>query len=933
MKKSLLALLLALCLMLSALPTGVMAEYDAIGADDMEADAAQWLALEGDLELPDDGLEAEEWELADLYGALEDGVVPVLPEDAELVFGTEDEAQPQEEIDGLSLDDTEPVSGEEALAEDAASAADEEAPSDGEETVDEGVEASEDEEKPSEDSEAVSEDEEKPADEGKEVSEDGEKPADEVKEASEDGEKPSDEDKEASEDGEKPSDEGKEASEDGEKPADEDKEASEDGEKFSDEGKEASEDEKQAVRTEQAADTSEKQAAPALAEAAAATTADPSVPAGGVSLSYKTLRIGRGESVQLYPSVGEGVTSVSYTSSKKKIVSASADGVIKGVKKGTAYVTLKTDAGSRFKLKVVVKNAPKRITANPNPLSLGVGEVYTLGYTTPAGSAAGAVAFAGDAPSVFTVDERTGVITALATGTGTVTLTTYNGKTTSCPVTVYPAPTSVAFDPNQTSVGKKQKLQLQMVFNAGAWSNVTYTVDNPAIAKVSASGVVTGKKVGQTVIHATTFVPGLTAETVFTVWGAPSKVWVDKKKITGNVGTPFQLEPKIPAGSKTTFKYKSSKKKVATVSADGVVTPLKKGKTKITITTHNKKKVTLTLTVYDPGQPSGVTLKSDETAVLYPGQTWQTEYEIKPAGADAAMAWTSSSPSVASVDQTGLVTALSYGRTTIKAVSPRNGKVTFKYTVSVQTKELSLDIPARITDTTGIAANLAKINAIKESTFYEIDRLKAAGSLTADAAARRKEIVTNIFANYAFPWMTPTKQKYWKAANSENGLKDFKVGNVYYGMPYISGSGANRRYTAALALSEGRYTDSGQGYYVLNQSKYLNGKYVGNDCSGLVNVSIWGVGSSHAADRTGDIAVNSVYTTVSSYNSLLPGDLICRADSHVVMFLYYASSDKSKIMIIENGGSEKGTNTVHCDIKTASAYKKSGYKIRRPVGL
>ena len=38
-------------------------------------------------------------------------------------------------------------------------------------------------------------------------------------------------------------------------------------------------------------------------------------------------------------------------------------------------------------------------------------------------------------------------------------------------------------------------------------------------------------------------------------------------------------------------------------------------------------------------------------------------------------------------------------------------------------------------------------------------------------------------------------------------------------------------------------------------------------------------------------------------------------------------------MMIENGGSEKGTNTVHCDIKTVSGYKKSGYRVRRLAGL
>jgi len=152
-------------------------------------------------------------------------------------------------------------------------------------------------------------------------------------------------------------------------------------------------------------------------------------------------------------------------------------------------------------------------------------------------------------------------------------------------------------------------------------------------------------------------------------------------------------------------------------------------------------------------------------------------------------------------------------------------------------------------------------------------------------------------------------------------------------MPYISGSGTNRVYNASKALSENRYTDSGNGYYLLNRNKLLNGKYVGSDCSGLVNTAIWGTKSSHTDDRTVEIAQSKSYKTITSFKKLRPGDLICLGYRHVVMFLYYADADKSKIMIIENGGSEAGTNTVHCAVHNVSYYQKQGYKVRRLASL
>ena len=492
---------------------------------------------------------------------------------------------------------------------------------------------------------------------------------------------------------------------------------------------------------------------------------------GAISLPYKTLYLGKGDSVKLTPDLHGGASKVTYKSSRKKIVKVSADGTVKGLRKGTAYVTLKTFNKKKFKLKVIVKKAPTSITPSATSVKLGLGEGYTLGYSMP-GGAKGTVTYKSSAPSVVKVD-ASGRLTGLALGSSTITLTTYNGKTASCAVTVYSAPTSITLDKSLTTLTTGQNLKLGVTLSAGSWSNITYQSSNTAIAKVSAAGVVTGVTPGSVVIRASTYVPGVYDE--------------------------------------------------------------------------------ITLTVTAPPVP--------------------TEY---------------------------------------------NG--------------LTLIIPARTTGIDGISTNLKLINNIKSSTLKEIDRLSTAGTISSSNASKRKAIVENIFKNYAFPWMTLSLQKYWKAANSEGGAKDFKPGIVYYGLPYISGSGANRHYNVEKAVSEGRYTSSGS-YYLLNQGKPLNGKYVGNDCSGLVNVAIWGTGSGHTDDRTDDIATSSAYKTISNYSAMLPGDLLCKANSHVVMFLYYANAEKTKIMIIENGGAEKGTNTVHCDVHTLASYKSKGYKVRRLASL
>ena len=283
---------------------------------------------------------------------------------------------------------------------------------------------------------------------------------------------------------------------------------------------------------------------------------------------------------------------------------------------------------------------------------------------------------------------------------------------------------------------------------------------------------------------------------------------------------------------------------------------------------------------------------------------------------------------MATVDQQGYIRCVGYGYTSIRAVSEKNSDLSIEFTLGVQTSRLTLVIPLRQTNIAGIPANLERIDAVRASAIGEINELYRGGVITKADADKRKTIVNNAFRIYAFPWMTPTKQKYWKAANSEGGVKDFKPDRVYYGLPYISGSYRGRCFNVDKALKENYYTDTGKGYYMMNQSKKLDGSYVGNDCSGFCNVCIWGTNSSHTDDRTADIGVSSAYKTVS-FNDLRPGDLICKRYAHVVMFLYYANPEHTEIMMIENGGAEAGTNTVHCDVYDLSYYKNRGYSVRR----
>lgn len=79
---------------------------------------------------------------------------------------------------------------------------------------------------------------------------------------------------------------------------------------------------------------------------------------------------------------------------------------------------------------------------------------------------------------------------------------------------------------------------------------------------------------------------------------APTSVSLGRKTATLIVGQTLQLTARVhPTGAQTKLTWKSSKPSVAKVSKSGLVKALGEGTAKITVTTDNRKKATVTVTV------------------------------------------------------------------------------------------------------------------------------------------------------------------------------------------------------------------------------------------------------------------------------------------------------------------------------------------------
>lgn len=164
-------------------------------------------------------------------------------------------------------------------------------------------------------------------------------------------------------------------------------------------------------------------------------------------------------------------------------------------------------------------------------------------------------------------------------------------------VTVLKAPSSVkvtkklslSYDPIK---GEGTSGNLNPVLSKGSASTLTYSGYDASVVKVDENGIVTAVGAGSTKITVKTYnKKKATCTVTVTNPYAPTGVKLDRQgTIKLKVGETVQLNAElIPITAVDTVKWTSSKASVATVE-DGLVTAVKKGSAKITVTTSNGKK-------------------------------------------------------------------------------------------------------------------------------------------------------------------------------------------------------------------------------------------------------------------------------------------------------------------------------------------------------
>ena len=221
---------------------------------------------------------------------------------------------------------------------------------------------------------------------------------------------------------------------------------------------------------------------------------------------------------------------VTWTSSDPKVLYVSPGGKVTAVGSGSATVTASVGGASVAKtITVTAAEEPKdtvtSITLNKYSLTLYVGEMGEQLAATilPEGSTA-SVVWQSSNPNVATVTEK-GLVQAVTPGTSVITATA-GGRHVSCIVSVLAARvrvTGVSFDETEHKIPVRgtAKLTATIAPADATVKTLVWTSDDPGIASVSRTGIVTAVSVGTTKIHATSVDGNHSAEVTVTVTAAP----------------------------------------------------------------------------------------------------------------------------------------------------------------------------------------------------------------------------------------------------------------------------------------------------------------------------------------------------------------------------------------------------------------------------
>ena len=410
---------------------------------------------------------------------------------------------------------------------------------------------------------------------------------------------------------------------------------------------------------------------------------------------------------------------------------------------------------------VSVSVKPTEVNFNETLVRLAVGEKHTLFYKrTPDGGGYTLTEWNNSDPSVVSVtagETPIGrVIEGLKPGVSTVTVN-HGGCTAKCVVIVGDLELGLVLSDSELTLetGATDSLTATVISEHGVSDNVTWKSSDTSVAKVDSTGKVTAVKAGSATITATAADgSGYTAECAVTVTQKVTGIVLSRTATTLKEGKGLVLTATVsPAdASDKTLIWESSDSNVAKVDSTGKVTAVKPGEAVITVSAADGSGVKATCDVTVPQPVTGITLDKEAVTIAV-GKTVTLKATVSPANAyNNKVSFESSDESVATVDDTGKVTAVKAGSATITVTANDNNgaEATCTVTVTQPVTAIKLDkttATIKTGQTQTLKATVSPSNATDKSVTWKssnekVAKVDNAGKVTAVAPGKATITVT-----------------------------------------------------------------------------------------------------------------------------------------------------------------------------------------------
>jgi uncharacterized protein YjdB len=315
------------------------------------------------------------------------------------------------------------------------------------------------------------------------------------------------------------------------------------------------------------------------------------------------------------------------------------------------------------------------LSLKPASREIAIGKTFTIKKVISPEEADSTAVWESTNPTVATVSDS-GKVKGVKKGSCTIvcTLTKYN-VTAVCEVTVATLRTTVNLSKSSIRMGKGTTYTI----SAKVWSNnsktpaVRWTTSKKKIASVTQKGKIKAKKVGNTVITATSRDKlKVKARCKVRVIQRASGLRIDPNYAICYVGGTKRLTA-VAKPKNTTIKtvtWQSEDTSIATVESNGLVRGIAQGETKITaVTTDGSKKTATCVIKVTEKVPVTSIVVAQTSLTMKKGDSTKISYTLLPNNTSDGISLASDNKRVAKVSQNGTIKAVGTGTCTITILS------------------------------------------------------------------------------------------------------------------------------------------------------------------------------------------------------------------------------------------------------------------------